>query len=169
MATINTISYLGETNKVPAKQQRPLSYSKRPDLRPPVWQTQGNAAFRSASSFGSSPMQGLRPRAPLQTSQSSLHSKPHEDFFKKQSQMQTQFFSEKKPPIPDKKAYSSLGGVKPVNHSYNDNDSVVQPNNSFVSHDEKVVDDSGTVFWGSSYEQDFFYNGTRHTRKRVGG
>ena len=85
MATINTMSYLGETKKVPAAPQRQLSATRRPELRPPVWQTHGKAAFRSASSFGSSPMQGLRPRAPLGTSQSTLHNKPHEDFFKKQS------------------------------------------------------------------------------------
>ena len=40
---------------------------------------------------------------------------------------------------------------------------------SFASREEAGVEDSGTGFWGSSYEQDFFYNGTRHQRMRVGG
>lgn len=68
MATVTQITYMGTTTKIPVGPQTPLKFSSKPDLRPPIWNMAGSAAYRSASSFGAAPMVGLRPKAPLMTS-----------------------------------------------------------------------------------------------------
>ena len=118
MATVTQITYMGTTVKVPVVPQSPLKNSAKPDLKPPIWQMAGQAAYRSASSFGSSPMVCLRPKAPLMTSQSTLHKKPQDPFWA--SRTTQNFFDERKrvssvtsPGTPNK-TYERLGGLRPT-------------------------------------------------------
>ncbi len=98
MATVNQMSYSGSTHNVPVGYWTPVKKIQRPELKPPLWQTGGKAAFRSASSFGAIPMVSLRPKAPLITAQSSLHQKPNElhIHFGKEQSMRSDFFTPKK-------------------------------------------------------------------------
>ena len=116
MATVTQITYMGTTVKVPVGPASPLKNSTKPDLRPPIWQMAGSAAYRSASSFNSVPMVGLRPKAPLMTSQSTLHKKPQDPFWA--SRTTSNFFEQDKRSsssvynTPSK--YEGLGGLRPT-------------------------------------------------------
>jgi len=117
--TVTQITYMGTTMKVPVYPQSPLKNTMKPDLRPPIWQMAGSAAYRSANSFGSSPMVGLRPKAPLMTSQSTLHQKEQDPFWG--ARTATNFFDQNKrgtsvtvQNTPKKKSYERLGGVRPT-------------------------------------------------------